>query len=219
MRLIFKSTFLFLFLRAGNCYSQNCSPYQPPCQAYIDQSRLPSISPQQTLLWCWAASAQSIFRYYGFEIDQVTIVRQTLGKVVYTSASAQMMIMMLNTQYTDKYGKKFKVRTPKIYDGFSWLSANPYLMQNLRATVLTNNDIVTALSNGRPLMLGTSTHAVMLTAMGYYLINGVVSPVNGWVLDPFPSTYNPNIAIGLRQLAPNEMIAFFMADVMVYKGW
>lgn len=219
MNHILKFIIVFQSFWGYSTLSQDCGPYKAPCEAFINQNRLPVVSPQQTSLWCWAASAQSIFRYYGYEMEQSVIVKQTLGNTYNISATAYMMIMMLNTKYTDRYGRKFRVRTPKIYDGFSWLSANPYLLSNIGATPMNNNDIISALNNGRPLMMGTQTHAVMLTAMSYYKVNEFVSPVSGWILDPYPDYYYPQKAIGLRQLTPDEMTAFFMADVIVYNNW
>lgn len=214
-----KKLLLVILLYGQIAFGQNCPPYQPPCTASIPQSNLPFITPQQNMVWCWVSSAQAIFRYYGYEIDQKRIAAQTMGAPFITSANAIMMVRMLNTHYVDNNGRRFSVRTPKIYDAHSWLSSNPYFMKAIGATILTNNDIKVAINSGRPLIIGTTNHAMVLTALGYHEVNGWVSPVFGWVLDPWPSAYNPQIATGLRQLMPNEMTAFFGADVVVTQGW
>jgi hypothetical protein len=214
-----KKLLLVMFLYGQFGFGQNCPPYQPPCTASIPKSNLPFITPQQNMLWCWVSSTQAIFRYYGYEVDQNRIATETMGGPYITSANAMMMIKMLNRRYIDNYGRKFTVRTPKIYDGFSWLSADPYFMGNLGASVLTNNDIKNALISGRPLMLGTTNHAMVLTSLAYYETNGFVNPVSGWALDPWPSNYNPQVATGLRLLSPNEMTALFAADIKITRGW
>lgn len=200
-------------------FSQPCTPGGYPCTAVIPYQNLPQIQMQQTMVWCWVASAQAIFRYYGYDVDQQDIVTSTFGAPIITTANALMMINMLNKKYIDKNGKKFTVRTPKIFDGFSWLSNNPMYMQNLGAAVLNNNDIRDAISSNRVIMFGTSNHAMVLTGMSYFELNGVVYPQSGFVLDPAPNPLFPGYPIGLRQLNPNEMSAFFCADVIITAGW
>src|SRR4051812_29317957 len=50
----------------------SCDP-NGVCSSTIDWRRT-SISVQQTDVWCWAAAAQTIFRFYGYDVSQADIV-------------------------------------------------------------------------------------------------------------------------------------------------
>ncbi len=181
--------------------------------AFIPATQLPQIKPQLTMVWCWVASAQAIFQYYGHDVDQATIVSQVLGQPIVTAANAQMMVSMLNRQYVDKQGVPFAVRTPLLWDSFSWLSANPAFMANIGAQPLNNRGVRDAIAAGRPLLIGTKNHAMVLVGMIYSDVNGNIIPRAGYVLDPAPTAFGG--AVGLRQLSAGEMTAYFAADVTV----
>ena len=179
----------------------------------IPPSKLPVIRPQLTMVWCWVASAQAIFEFYGHDVDQTQIVTQVLGSPVVTTANAPIMLSMLNNTYTDRAGKLFSTRTPQIWDAFSWLSANPFFMQRLGAKPLDNTGIRNALAAGRPLLIGTSHHAMVLVGMAYRQVGPRILPQQALVLDPAPTPLGS--ATGLRPLLANEMTAYFAADVVV----
>ena len=117
--------------------------------------------------WCWAACIEMIFRYYGFNISQEEIVRQTWGTIVNLPGQPQQILANLNRPWPDADGRTFYV----MGDSFS---ANP---------ITAAQD----LSQDMPLIIGTMGHAMVLTSLQYRrdsFGNGEV--IQAVVRDPWP---------------------------------
>lgn len=137
---------------------------------------------QENTNWCWAASIQMIFNYYGVDISQEQIVKRSYGsdpngKLPNWAGSLEIITANLNNWNMDNQGRVYVVQSTLYYG-----APTPYyLVQELTA--------------GRPMLIGymsgpTSGHAVVLTAVTYYeTMNGpyIQSIV---VRDPWPNKEN-----------------------------
>ena len=136
--------------------------------------------------WCWAACIEMIFRYYGFNISQEEIVRQTWGSIVNLPAWHRQILADLNRQWIDRNGRVFRV------SGDSY-SAKP-------ATAAQD------LAQDKPLIISSLGHATVLTGLHYVRNasgNGQVTAAI--VRDPWPGR-------GRRILSVEEWLK---ADMLV----
>jgi hypothetical protein len=176
-----------------------CGPFVPPgvqqCEAGID-SRLAHVTAaavggQHLSQWCWAACLEMVFRYYGFAVPQARIVRDTWGAIVNLPAAPVQILANLNRPWIDDTGRAFGVAG----DAFS---ANP---------VTAAHD----LAQDMPLIIGTTGHAMVLTAVTYLRDvygNGEVKAAV--VRDPWPGR-------GRRVLTAREWYATsFLARIRVF---
>jgi len=139
-------------------------------------------SPQHNSNWCWAASLQMIFNYYGISITQEQIVARSYGvdptgELPNWTGSWQMITANLNNWSVDNMGRQYIVRAV-----FNQGAPNPtYLIQQL--------------AESRPVLIGYqsgpgSGHAVVITACTYTqtyygpVIQSIV------VRDPWPDPDN-----------------------------
>ena len=200
--------------------AQQCNP-AGLCEYFIPAAKLPQMQAQQTPVWCWAASAQTIFRYYGHNVTQQVIVEKAfgVGVPIPSTGPPDVILKMLNSQYVDTNGQNFQVSVPLYEDQYQLMQGN-LIALNMQPG-FSNAQIFGELEAERPVFYADGPHAMVLVAGT--AVNG--NPINGWAMDPEPRTPfgagpladNLNIpAIGVRQLAPNEMHAFFAAQVVVH---
>lgn len=202
-----------------DCPSARLGAMPGQCDTYIPLPKLPIIEAQQTIVWCWAAAAQAIFRYYGYDVDQSVIVMRGYGSVVVTTGHPIAMLRTLNHDYVDKNGKKFNVRTTSHHDAYSWMTGDAFAASLVKVQ-LTNKTIFEELANDRPIFYASTNHAMALVGASFV---GSYYPIAGFVLDPAPlisvgtgPITVPGIpAKGLRQLHPSEMTSYFAAAVEV----
>ncbi len=141
-------------------------------------------SSQRNSNWCWAASLQMIFNYYGINITQEQIVARSygvdpFGQLPNWTGSFQVITTNLNNWSIDNSGRRYAVGAT-----LNWGAPTPaYLLQELIAQ--------------RPVLIGyqsgpNSGHAVVVTACSYIpseygpIIQSIV------VRDPWPSQENIN---------------------------
>jgi hypothetical protein len=128
-----------------------CTPYNSAgfqtCEVGINSELIPVTAPQKMPEWCWAASIEMVFRYYGFRVPQERIVKETWGDVVNMPAEPAQILQDLNRQWTDEDKKTFTA-SGESYD------ANP---------VTASQD----LAQNMPLIIGTLGHAMVLTELLY----------------------------------------------------
>lgn len=146
---------------------------------------------QHASQWCWAACIQGVFSYYGHEVPQERIVKETWGSIVNMPGQPQQILSALNRQWIDEDGNSFHVS----------------------ATTLTANHVTAAqdLAADNPLIIGTMGHAMILTAVEYTRnAMGQGNIVNAIVRDPWPR--NPR----RRSLTPQEWSSTtFLARIRV----
>lgn len=184
-----------LSLDAGRSPSrayQQCipTPMGPACEAGISMDRLPTVYAFQRMnQWCWAASLEMIFAYYGYRVSQEQIVTATFGRLVNLPAFTGAVISQnLNRVWVDAGGQRFRSEIRGLYDFNGGILA------------LNDQDIVGALAGERPLLLGNTSHAVVLTAVAYQQTGFGPRIFNIGVLDPWPG-------VGLRGAqSPAELV-------------
>ncbi len=158
---------------------------------------------QRTPVWCWAASMAMILAYYGRPVSQRDIVGDIFGTVIPSTLPARALIRYLDHAYVDgSTGRRATTHAVVLYAApMGSSSANlPAIMAQLRA--------------GRPLLVFTPTHVMVMTALYYYADDsgdelGVAGVI---VRDPFPyegaQMAIPGIAVGQnpgeRVLSQNE---------------
>lgn len=201
--------------------AQQCNP-AGLCEYFIPSAKLPQMQAQQTPVWCWAATAQTIFRYYGHNVAQQVIVAKAfgVGVAIPSTGPPDIIVKMLNSQYVDTNGQSFQANTPFYEDQYGLMPGN-FTALGMQ-TGFSNAQILSELAAEHPVFYTDGPHAMVLVAVT--AVNG--NPIAGWAMDPEPRTPfgagpladNLNIpAIGVRQLAaPNEMHAFFAAQVVVH---
>lgn len=141
-------------------------------------------SSQRNSNWCWAASLQMIFNYYGVNITQEQIVARSYGIDPYGQlpnwvGSFQVITANLNNWSVDNNGRNYAVSAT-----LHWGAPTPAIL-------------VQELTAQRPVLIsyksGPNTgHAVVITAVSYTpsangpIIQSIV------VRDPWPSEQNIN---------------------------
>lgn len=138
--------------------------------------------------WCWAACISMLFRYYKHPLSQDRIVEAVYGrKLNLPSGSGWNIASQLNRDWEDDNGKKFRSRLTAAYD------------YDARVMAIDNSWIINQLNDDRPIIIGTAGHAVVGTAIEYYVTpNGPYITAIG-VFDPWPGR-------GARGLLPAEMV-------------
>ncbi|MCC8409002.1 C39 family peptidase [Mucilaginibacter sp. UR6-1] len=132
--------------------------------------------------WCWAASLQMIFNYYGINIRQDQIVQRSYGSDPYGNlpnwtGSIPVITANLNNSNIDNNGRTYIVQS-SVY----WGAPTPtFLINELQAQ--------------RPVLVGyrsgpSSGHAVVITAVSYYATPSGPQIQTIIVRDPWPSQQN-----------------------------
>lgn len=126
------------------------------CEAGIESRKLDGsvsfVQGQHDTKWCWAATIEMLFKYYGYIVTQEAIVHHTYGRLVNKGGTILDMIRMLNGQWTDKFGRKFRVVCEAI----------PARLAEREAFKDLEKDFPVILTWLNP---GTAGHAVLLTSM------------------------------------------------------
>lgn len=139
-------------------------------------------SSQRNSQWCWAASLQMIFNFYGVRITQEQIVARTYG----TDPSGQL----------PNWSGSFQAITANLNNWNVDDSGTPYFVQaSVNMGAPTPAYLLQELSDQHPVLIGyqsgpSSGHAVVITACSYTqstygpIIQSIV------VRDPWPSQQN-----------------------------
>jgi len=176
----------------------NCQvmPFGQLCEAGVNlPTMIEAYDPQHMSQWCWAASIEMVFRYYGYQVSQQTIVQQTYGFVGNIPAVTGMAITRnLNRTWTDETGRRFRVSVRGLYDA------------DANILGITDPQIVNALMNEQPLLFGNRSHAMVLVSVAYT----PMQIVNVGFADPWPGN-------GLRgPVNPREGLAMHRGGEMRY---
>lgn len=192
--------FSSLFSRRVNA-GTNCVP--DPQVGQVCWSEIPSnhvvTACQTESQWCWAASVEMAFAHYGYSVSQARIVEETYGFVGNIPAVTGYAISKnLQRDWKDDSGQEFSVEIEGLYDF------------DARLFGITDSQIVAALDDERPLILGTQSHAVLFTAVQY--VPTPVGPkiVDLRVADPYPGLgiHGPN--------SPLDMVPMHMGGNLRY---
>lgn len=172
-----------LFVLVTLCLTTNSLAQSKPVYVGITKEKFKYIaSTQRNSEWCWAASIQMMFNYYGIDIRQEQIVARSYGtdqsgELPDRAGGEDVITSNLNNWEIDNDGRRYRV-TAKLNNGPPTPS---YLIEEL--------------AHQRPVLIGYRTgpnkgHAVLITACSYYpsengpIIRSIV------VRDPLPSKEN-----------------------------
>lgn len=143
-------------------------------------------APQEMSEWCWAASIQMVFTLMGHPVSQRRIVQEAYGTTVNMPAGSGLVIAeALNRQWTDEDGISFTATVTGEYDADAGIAA------------ISNATLVDSLAHDRPLVIGTTQHAMVLTDIDYVALPQGPYVLAAGVFDPWPG-------IGARGLTPLE---------------
>ncbi len=172
-------------LRPSQAFADlRCTQPTPPYWIQQCEVGLPSwqagmvYAPQRMSQWCWAACIHMVFAHYGHRVPMAEIVRQAWGRVIDMPGHPAQILGSVNRPWRDQRGRAFRAF----------------------GDVYSANFVTAArdLADGRPLIIGSLGHAMVLTAMTYdRLPNGSGRPLRLIVRDPWPGR-------GRRPLAPRE---------------
>jgi hypothetical protein len=155
-----------------------------PFGSFAQQAYQSQAMPQ----WCWAACISMVFSYYRHPVSQARIVTEVYGAPVNMPAGAGIVIArQLNRAWIDDHGRPFQAQVTAAYDF------------DARVFNVSNAWLINELEQNRPVIIGTFTHAVVMTAMDYMQTPIGPNPTAVGVFDPWPGR-------GARNLSPAEMI-------------
>lgn len=147
-----------------------------------------AMAPQRKPYWCWAASVSNLFAYHGHRVSQARIVTEVYGSPVnMASGDYSNMARLLNRTWRDDDGRAFGSRLVAALDVMNGINS------------INNDEIRDALEDDRPLIIGTTSHAMLVVGMTYTEIGGRVASVSRVrVYDPWPGQ-------GFRDARPEEI--------------
>lgn len=188
------STVAMLALRLGGTAhaEKSCQPTPQGnlCTAQVDfqQFATQAFMSQLQSQWCWAASISMIYSFYDHPVAQARIVSDVYGTPEnFPASSGTVIARELSRCWVDDFGMTFQSRITGAYDFDAGVAA------------ISNAQIVSELTLGRPLLYGNRTHAMVLTAVQYYETPGQPNIVAAGVFDPWPG-------IGARGLSNAELV-------------
>lgn len=178
-----------------------CTPFGP-MGVQRCESGLPSelaavfVAEQVNDQWCWAASIAMVFRHYGLTVPQEEIVSSVFGAPVNRPGTPMEILHALNREWTDPSGVRWRTEGQGVQFGPA--------------------EAAQQLALGRPLIIGTMGHAMVLTSVIYdRTMDGRGNVVLATVRDPWP---NPRLERGRRTLSPQEWFGtMFLARIDVHR--
>lgn len=185
---------------------QTCSPPGLPpgvCSAMIDPAKFQGVpAPQEKTQWCWAACISMVCRWYGYPMKQDRIVNEIYGGTVNMPANDENLTKALNHTWTADDGRKFKISAETFSPALGTAS-------------ISNERIIDDLSNDRPLINGSRTHATVVARVDYIKAAGQPPQVlRAHVIDPWPGAApGPQMA---RFLEMDEMTAVQLGGSLRY---
>jgi hypothetical protein len=116
---------------------------------------------QKKTNWCWAASMEMIFDYWGHDISQEKIVKEVYGNEQDITINVQDMEKISYIPWQEGQSK-IKMQLNKIYE---------------------IADVIKNLENDGPVIICTNKHAVVLKELQYYADSGKQIRINGAVIN------------------------------------
>jgi hypothetical protein len=173
------------------------TPLGPGCRVYVDNYRQKlHVRKQRSPVTCWAASLSNLLTYYGKNVSEQEIVRQSTG--VERLADPAVLTTALNHDYTDSGGDTVTVSIVGSTDRF-WNTSHD----------LTNADLYEALKDDTPVFYGDVNHAMILVEGVFVPSLTGPTPISGIVADPAQGMPN------YRSLQFLELIGLFAATISV----
>ncbi|WP_087022343.1 papain-like cysteine protease family protein [Thaumasiovibrio subtropicus] len=190
-----------------SAYAATCFIFSNPIQAFMACSKYDQfgvqlceagilspvfakhISPQHHtffIQWSWAASLETILHYYGLQLSQTEIAAQLWGKIDQQPLAENEILRSFNREWTDTNGQRFRI------------DCEPLAHTPLNAAE--------DLSKNRPVLIISSGHAMVLTAIRYRQIdNGRQQIIDANVSDPWPQ--NAKKQLSAREWQEAKLLA------------
>jgi hypothetical protein len=172
------------------------------CEVGLERNLGAVQAQQEQSQWCWAACIAAIFRYHGHEVAQARIVAETFGRLVNAPAFGPQIAAATNRPWIDESGREFGSECEVLWDSAFHVRRPDAPAQAARE-----------LAEGNPLIIGSTGHAMVLTAMTFARDQaGNGQPTEAIVRDPWPGR-------GRRPLSGYEWQATqFLAKVQILGG-
>jgi hypothetical protein len=181
-----------LLMMGGGAHAKKTCQQTPQGQLCISEVDFVQFAQQAFMnqyqsQWCWAASISMLFAFHGHAVSQARIVSDVYGTAANIPAGSGITIAnQLNRNWIDDAGAPFTALLTGAYDA------------DARVNTLTNQKIVSELDQDQPMILGARTHAMVLTAVQYYVTPGGPNIIAAGVFDPWPG-------VGARGLQMDEL--------------
>jgi hypothetical protein len=149
--------------------------------------------------WCWAACCQSVFATSGFDVPQEQFVQKAFGtSTTCATATGRMIQETVDGPWVDQQGHRLIANSKVVFDRLHSISIG----DPVRA-------IADELYHGRPMLIGTQGHAMIITYLHYSQNNNFGLNIHSMrVFDPDP------IRPRIRELSAQEQRdAEFLATV------
>lgn len=183
--------------RHGECFASDPMRIYRLCVSDTF-SYIPAFSrPQLQSQWCWAACISTVFGFLGFPVDQVRVFRSVFGGNLpeWPAASGRRVTALLDRSWTADNGDTFYASPHELFNIEPALVEPP--ANGFRpgsAPVFKPGLAASDIAYGRPLILATVSHAMVLTRVDIFA-NGAYRL---WVWDSWPGR-------GHRILSASEM--------------
>ena len=152
---------------------------------------------QRATQWCWAASIANVFSYYGHPVSQEKIVQRLYGTTVnFPARSAMEIAALVNTEWVDDAGKRFRAVLTAAYDAYAGVN------------MMNNNYLINQLRQNRPILMCNTHHCMVVTLVDYSPFQ--VMAVG--VFDPWP------IGPAAHSLPYPEAVALQLGGQMTFLG-
>lgn len=168
------------------------------CQAGLSSaSALELHETQKASEWCWAASIAMLLRHYGVHVQQEEVVRAYWGSATNLGVAMSDVTSLLQRTWRDPSGRA--------YTGSVKALLTP-------AAGVGDTGVLQDLQEGRPVIIGTPRHAMVLVQVTYERViadtpEQVIRVLDAVALDPAPGT-------GLRALRPGERVPPYLTRVV-----
>jgi hypothetical protein len=178
-------------------YGCATSGYVQTCNLYLDPQKFSvtanvAVDPQQQANWCWLASIEMAFRYYGYIVPQQKILELLWGRIEDMPGRPEQIIAATNRVYAEEGGRRFRAESIQEQ---SWFDASYAISRNV--PVLCG--YAQAGGVGHMTMIIGMQCQFLYDVFGQVVDSRVVEVV---VWDPWPG-------VGVRDLTPTEFNSVF----------
>jgi hypothetical protein len=175
------------------------------CTAEVDFGQFAQTAFMQQAMsqWCWAASISMIFSFYGHHVGQDRIVAEAYGSIANVPAPGIVVASQLNRTWIDDDRRAFSAQLTGAFD----VAAGVNTLDNARLVAELNAD--------HPVLIGTASHAMVLTKFQYLVTPFGSQPQRMGVFDPWPGRGARDLTVAESTPAPLGGQLMFLATARV----
>ena len=148
----------------------------PQCHAWVELRDIHRFAALQAMdQWCWAACISMVFAHHGRAVSQQRIVEAAYGAAYNMPAlSGAVIARQISRPWVDDHGHAFNARMTGVFDFDNGIMA------------LDNAGVVAELEAGRPMIIGSGNHAMVLVGVNYVRTPFGPRIHGAHVFDPWP---------------------------------